>query len=100
MAAFTTSQYRTPRISATKNAAAPMIGGMICPPVEAVASTAPANSASYPMRFIRGMVNVPVPITLAQAEPEMEPNSAEATTATFAGPPRKMPNTEDANSVI
>ena len=28
-----------------RNAAAPMMGGMICPPVEAAASTAPANSA-------------------------------------------------------
>jgi hypothetical protein len=30
--------------SAIKNAAAPIIGGIICPPVEADASTAPANS--------------------------------------------------------
>jgi hypothetical protein len=31
-------------------AAAPMIGGSICPPVEATASTAPASSARYPHR--------------------------------------------------
>ena len=30
--------------SAIRNAAAPMMGGMICPPVDAAASTAPANS--------------------------------------------------------
>ena len=30
--------------SAMRKAAAPMMGGIICPPVEAVASTAAANS--------------------------------------------------------
>jgi F420-non-reducing hydrogenase iron-sulfur subunit len=34
----------TPMNSAIKNAAAPIMGGIICPPVEAAASTAPANS--------------------------------------------------------
>ena len=38
-------EYETPTKSAIRNAAAPMIGGMICPPVEEAASTAPANSA-------------------------------------------------------
>ena len=37
-------EYGTPTKSAIRKAAAPMIGGMICPPVEAAASTAPANS--------------------------------------------------------
>ena len=37
-------EYGTPTKSAIRNAAAPMIGGMICPPVEEAASTAPANS--------------------------------------------------------
>ncbi len=36
--------YGSPVNSAIKKAAAPMIGGMIWPPVEAAASTAPANS--------------------------------------------------------
>jgi len=31
-------------ISLIRNAAAPITGGMICPPVEAAASTAAANS--------------------------------------------------------
>ena len=44
MAAFTTVMYGTPRLSAIRNAAAPIIGGISCPPVEAAASTAPANS--------------------------------------------------------
>ena len=39
-----TLAYGIPMYSAIKKAAAPMIGGMICPPVEAAASTAPANS--------------------------------------------------------
>ena len=33
-------------VAASKNAAEPITGGMICPPVEAAASTAPANSGS------------------------------------------------------
>ena len=37
-------EYGTPVYSAIRNAAAPMIGGMICPPVDAAASTAPAKS--------------------------------------------------------
>ena len=44
MAAFTIVTYETPMLSAIRNAAAPIIGGISCPPVEAVASTAPANS--------------------------------------------------------
>ena len=44
MARMAISLYWTPTISAIRKAAAPMIGGMICPPVEAAASTAPANS--------------------------------------------------------
>ena len=34
-----------------------------------------------------GMVREPVETTLATAEPEIVPNSAEDTTETFAGPP-------------
>jgi len=46
-----------------------MMGGMICPPVEAAASTAPANCGRYPIRRIKGMVKVPVAKTLAAAAP-------------------------------
>jgi hypothetical protein len=35
--------YGTARYSTIRNAAAPMIGGVICPPVAAAASTAPAK---------------------------------------------------------
>ena len=43
-AAAATVVYGTLRNSAIRNAAAPMIGGISCPPVDAAASTAPANS--------------------------------------------------------
>ena len=39
------------------------------------------------MRFIAGMVSDPVVTVLAMEEPEIEPNIAEDSTATFAGPP-------------
>ena len=73
------------------NAAAPMIGGMICPPVEATASTAPANSGRKPVRFINGMLICPVTMTLATALPEMVPNRLDETTATLPGPPVAWP---------
>ena len=81
------------------NAAAPMMGGMICPPVDATASTAPAYSGLYPTFFMRGMVNVPVETTLAMGEPLMLPNSALLTTATLAGPPRIVPKAAKARSI-
>ena len=37
-----------------------------------------------------GMVKMPVPYTLADAEPEMVPNRAEAKMATLAGPPCEL----------
>ena len=40
-----------------------------------------------------GRVMAPVEATLAEAEPEMEPNSAEEMTETFAAPPRSRPAT-------
>ena len=80
-------------------AVAPMMGGMICPPVEAAASTAPAYSGAKPFFFIRGMVKVPVPITFATGLPLMEPKKPLATTATLAGPPRYLPKALVARSV-
>ena len=52
------------------------------PPVEAVASTAPAKRDDSPMLFISGMVKVPVVATLATALPLNEPVSADEITAT------------------
>ena len=70
------------------NATAAMIGGVNCPPLEAAASTPPANELGKPCRFIMGIVNTPVPTTLAVGLPEMVPNRALATMAEWAGPPR------------
>jgi len=66
----------------------PIIGGIIWPTHEAVASTPPANWALKPVRFIMGMVRTPVAETLAGAEPLTEPNKAEAMMAHWAGPER------------
>src|SRR3546814_3195834 len=68
---------------------APITGGMNCPPVEAIASMAPASCGRKPVRFMSGMVKEPVVTTLATEEPEIEPNSAEVRTAILAGPPRR-----------
>ena len=68
-------------------AAAPIIGGQNCPPVDATASTAAENSFEYPSFFIMGIVIVPVAATFATADPFIIPIKAEARTATFAGPP-------------
>jgi len=83
--------YGMPRSSAIRNAAAPITGGMICPPVEATASTAPANDGLYPIFFIIGIVKVPVAYTFAAALPDIEPNSADEIVATLAGPPLNPP---------
>ena len=72
-------------------APAPITGGMIWPPDEAAASTAPAIRRGYPMRIIAGMVTAPVDATLAEADPEIDPNSAEAMTETLPAPPRNRP---------
>ena len=69
------------------NAAAPIMGGMIWPPVEVAASTAPANSFENPSRFIMGMVKTPSVTVLATEKPEIVPSRAEETTETFAEPP-------------
>ena len=68
------------------NAAAPMIGGMIWPFVDAATSMAPALVAGRPVRIITGMVKVPVVTTLAIEEPEMAPVMPDARMAALAGP--------------
>ncbi len=80
-------------------ATAPITGGMICPPMEEVASTPPANSERNPKRFISGMVNCPLATTLATPEPEIVPMSAEESTQTCAGPPRHPPTSPSATSL-
>ena len=44
------------------------------------------------MRFISGIVKMPPDTTLDTDEPDTMPLSAEDTTATLAGPPRKCPS--------
>ena len=68
-----------------------MTGGMIWPPVELTASTEAAKEGLNPMRFISGIENAPVVITLATAEPETEPNSPLVMQDTLAGPPACRP---------
>ena len=94
-----TSEYGTPIKSAIRNAAAPIIGGMICPPVEEAASTAPTNSFLYPVFFIIGMVTEPVVTVLPTEEPDTMPQRAEDITATLAGPPAYLPAIELARSM-
>jgi hypothetical protein len=76
-----------------------MTGGMICPPVEAVASTAQAKGGLNPVRFIRGMVSHPSTITLATALPEIVPKRALEMQEIFPGPPRVRPVIAEAKSM-
>ena len=72
------------------NATAPIMGGMICPPVEAADSMAAATWGRYPIFFIIGIVKTPVEETLAMALPDMDPKKALPTTAALAGPPTDL----------
>ena len=98
-AAKAMSAYGTSIVSAMMKATAPMTGGMIWPPIEDVASTAPANSGRYPKRFMSGMVNWPVVTTLATPLPLIVPIRPEEITETFAGPPWVWPTVPSARSL-
>ena len=76
-----------------------MIGGINWPPVEALASTAPAKGAGKPARFIMGMVMTPVEAVLATALPLMVPVKPEDITATNQGPPCTRPATARLRSI-
>ena len=80
-------------------AAAPITGGIRAPPEEAVASTAPATCASNPIRFISGMVKVPVVTVLATALPEIVPIIPLTAMEILAGPPLNFPKIEVATSM-
>ena len=77
----------------------PITGGSSCPPSEAEFSTAPATTGRNPTRFISGMVKVPVETMLARLLPEIDPKTAEASTATLAGPPADRPAMVSGNSM-
>ena len=49
-----------------------MIGGVICPPALAAASTPPAKCPGYPLFFMFGIVSEPVETVFAIEEPETE----------------------------
>src|SRR5699024_3853116 len=91
--------YETPKYSIIINAAAPMIGGMICPPVEADASVPAANSGLKPAFFIIGIVNDPEATVLPTELPDTIPCSALAATAAFAVPPVNLPVKANARSL-
>ena len=76
-----------------------MTGGMICPPILAVVSTAPANTDEYPNRFINGIVNDPTVNTLATPDPLIIPMKPDEMTETFAGPPFACPTVPSATSL-
>ena len=69
------------------------------PPVEATASTAPANSGSKPFFFISGIVNAPVVATFAAELPLIVPMRALEMMDTLAGPPGRLPAIFIAQSV-
>ena len=56
-------------------------------------------AAPQPVLRISGMVITPVDATFEVALPEIDPNRAEATTDTFAAPPRRRPIVARARSV-
>src|SRR5690625_2330326 len=80
-------EYATPKYSIIINAAAPITGGMICPPVDADASVPAANSGVNPDFFIIGMVNEPEATVFPTELPEIDHLKAHATTAALAVPP-------------
>ena len=63
-------------ISDMMNTLAPMIGGTICPPQDATASTAPENTRENPVRIISGMVKAPVVTTFAIVLPDSDGEGA------------------------
>src|SRR5690625_2741083 len=81
------------------NAAAPRIGGIICPAVEADASVAAANSGLNPDFFIIGIVKEPEATVFPTELPDTIPCRALATTAALAVPPVKRPVKEKAKSL-
>jgi hypothetical protein len=75
-----------PEISAMMNTPAPITGGVIAPPVPAAVSIAAASYGLKPLRFISGIVIVPVVTTLAIVLPDTMPINVLPRTAAFAGP--------------
>jgi len=87
-----------PVISTMMNTAAPITGGISCPPALAALSTPPANSSSYPWFFMSGIVTAPLVRTFATELPESIPMKPLEMTASFAGPPVTRPSSAFARS--
>ena len=62
-------------------AAAPIMGGVTMPPVDAVDSTPAENSGEYPNFFIIGMVKLPVVATSSGTVKEVRCNKGDAVEA-------------------
>ena len=77
----------------------PITGGMICPPVDALASIAAARCGLNPTRTISGIVTTPTVMMFDTTLPEIVPNSDEPMIATLAGPPRCRPISANETSV-
>mgnify|MGYP006229928437 FL=1 len=88
---FRDSLFGIPVNSTITNAPAPINGGIICPPDDATASTDAASLLGYFNFVIAGKVTIPVEATFADAEPDIEPKSAEDITETLAAPPFSLP---------
>ena len=81
---------------AITKAVAPITGGINTPPVEAQASTPPANERLMPMRRMAGIESTPVVSTLLITLPLMEPIRPLEKIDTLAGPPRTWPKSAKA----
>ena len=66
-------------------------GGMRSPSSEALAISAQAWPIGYPPCLRRGNMMAPMQESVAQAAPQMEPNTAQEMTATMPSPPRICP---------
>ena len=66
-------------------------GGTIGPRVPAVVISPIEKYLSYPAATIAGYIIEPMAITVAGLDPEIEPNSRQASTAAAANPPGNQP---------
>ena len=74
-------------------------GGMRSPSSEALAISAQAWPIGYPPCLRRGNMMAPMQESVAQAAPQMEPNTAQEMTATMPSPPRICPTNTSTMSI-
>src|SRR5699024_12718201 len=68
-----------------------MLGGTIGPNVPAVVSKPIENRLLYPASTKAGYIIVPMAITVAGLQPDIEPKNKQASTAAAANPPGTQP---------